>query len=269
MRAAGLGRLASIIPGGLTEAEGSRAAGWLIDGREPDSATAAVGFLATLRASGINVPRQVSVVGYDDSRLAHASWLGLPPSVRTRRRSPEQRWSEQSRESPASQPADRCQSSPPRSSAPPPPRRQPVLPKRRPKGDVLTNICLITSAQANLQASQRVCRQHPRCRSVELVHHYSNLLPGPETLAELRDRAKCEAAPGQPNPARQVQHRLGPARIEELIAAYRRGATAAALAVQFQIHRTTVAALLQRQKIGLKELGVSEGAYSLPFAHQA
>jgi hypothetical protein len=33
---------------------------------------------------------------------------------------------------------------------------------------VLTNICLITSAQANLQASQRVCRQHPRCRSVEL-----------------------------------------------------------------------------------------------------
>ena len=36
--------------------------------------------------------------------------------------------------------------------------------------------------------------------------------------------------------------------IEELIAAYRHGATAAALAVQFQIHRTTVAALLQRQK---------------------
>jgi hypothetical protein len=38
------------------------------------------------------------------------------------------------------------------------------------------------------------------------------------------------------------------ARIEELIAAYRRGATAAALAVQFQIPHTTVAALLQRQK---------------------
>ena len=44
MRAAGLGRLASIIPGGLTEAEGSRAAGWLIDGRDADSATAAVVF---------------------------------------------------------------------------------------------------------------------------------------------------------------------------------------------------------------------------------
>jgi DNA-binding LacI/PurR family transcriptional regulator len=79
------GTLASIIPGGLTEADGSRAAGWLIDGREADSATAAVvfndqlavGLLATLRASGINVPRQVSVVGYEDSRLARASWARL------------------------------------------------------------------------------------------------------------------------------------------------------------------------------------------------
>jgi hypothetical protein len=35
---------------------------------------------------------------------------------------------------------------------------------------------------------------------------------------------------GQPRPVRQVQHRPCPARIEELIAAYRRGATAAALA---------------------------------------
>jgi hypothetical protein len=77
--------LASIIPGGLTEAGGSRAADRLIDGRDPDSTTAAVvfndqsavGFLATLRASGIHVPRQLSVVGYDDSRLARASWARL------------------------------------------------------------------------------------------------------------------------------------------------------------------------------------------------
>jgi DNA-binding LacI/PurR family transcriptional regulator len=72
-------------PRGLTEAEGSRAAGWLIDGQDPDSATAAVvfndqsaiGFLASLRASGINVPRRVSVLGYDDSRLARATWARL------------------------------------------------------------------------------------------------------------------------------------------------------------------------------------------------
>jgi DNA-binding LacI/PurR family transcriptional regulator len=116
MRAAGLGRLASIIPGGLTEAEGSRAASWLIDGPDPDSATAAfvfndqsaVGFLATLRASGINVPRQMSVVSYDDSRLARATWARLTTIGQHSGRSPKRRWSEQSRESPASCPANRC-----------------------------------------------------------------------------------------------------------------------------------------------------------------
>jgi len=84
MRAAGLGRLASIIRGGLTEAEGSRAAGSLINGRADNPTAAvvfndqsAVGFLATVRAAGINVPRQMSVVGYDDSRLARASWARL------------------------------------------------------------------------------------------------------------------------------------------------------------------------------------------------
>jgi DNA-binding LacI/PurR family transcriptional regulator len=85
MRTAGLAQLARIIPGGLTEAEGSRAARSLIDGQYRDSATAAfvfndqsaVGFLATVRASGMDVPRQLSVVGYDDSRLARASWARL------------------------------------------------------------------------------------------------------------------------------------------------------------------------------------------------
>jgi DNA-binding LacI/PurR family transcriptional regulator len=84
-QAAGLERLAHIIPSGLTEAEGSRAAASLIDEREGDSATAAfvfndqsaVGFLATVRASGIKVPQQLSVVGYDDSRLARACWARL------------------------------------------------------------------------------------------------------------------------------------------------------------------------------------------------
>jgi DNA-binding LacI/PurR family transcriptional regulator len=85
MRAAGLGQLTKIISGGLSEAKGSWAADGVIDGRDRHSATAAfvfndqsaVGFLATVRASGINVPRQMSVVGYDDSRLARASWARL------------------------------------------------------------------------------------------------------------------------------------------------------------------------------------------------
>jgi DNA-binding LacI/PurR family transcriptional regulator len=80
-----LGPSARLADLALTEAEGSWAAGWLIDRRDRDRATAAlvfndqsaVGLLATVRASGINVPRQLSVVGYDDSRLARATWARL------------------------------------------------------------------------------------------------------------------------------------------------------------------------------------------------
>jgi DNA-binding CsgD family transcriptional regulator len=83
---------------------------------------------------------------------------------------------------------------------------------------------------------------------VKLAHLYSNLLPGPETLAELRDRATARLRPANHAPSGKSSTGSASARIEELLAAYRRGATAAALAVQFQIHRSTVAALLQRQK---------------------
>ena len=58
---------------------------------------------------------------------------------------------------------------------------------------------------------------------VKLAYLYSNPLPGQETLAELRDRASARLRPANHAPVRQVQHRLGPARIEELITAYRRG----------------------------------------------
>jgi hypothetical protein len=58
---------------------------------------------------------------------------------------------------------------------------------------------------------------------VKLAYLYSNPLPGPETLAELRDRASARLRSANHAPVRQVQHRLGPARIEELITAYRRG----------------------------------------------
>ena len=90
---------------------------------------------------------------------------------------------------------------------------------------------------------------------LELRHLYSNFLPGPETLAELRDRASARLRPANHTPVRQVQHRLGPARIEELIAAYRRGATAAALAVQFQIASHNRRRVTPSKKIGSKSSG--------------
>lgn len=96
MRSAGLPDHAFLSPGGLTEADGvSAARHYLAEraaggpgaaGRGADPTPTAVfafndqcaiGFLATLRDAGVRVPEDVSLVGYDDSRLAHASWTRL------------------------------------------------------------------------------------------------------------------------------------------------------------------------------------------------
>jgi DNA-binding LacI/PurR family transcriptional regulator len=79
MRRAGLEKRARVDPGGLTEDDGARAAEALLAGRWLPTAVAAfndrcaVGLMHTLRAAGRAVPGEVSVVGFDDDRLA-----GLP-----------------------------------------------------------------------------------------------------------------------------------------------------------------------------------------------
>ena len=67
----------------------------------------AVGFLATVRASGIDVPRQLSVVGYDDSRLARASWARLTTIGQDTAAMARAAVQRATRESPATQPANR------------------------------------------------------------------------------------------------------------------------------------------------------------------
>ena len=52
-----------------------------------------------------------------------------------------------------------------------------------------------------------------------------------------------------PDGSRQVQRRLPPEEIRELVAAYLAGATALALAGKHSIHRTTVLALLERHQV--------------------
>jgi DNA-binding LacI/PurR family transcriptional regulator len=76
MHAHGLGQYARVLPGDYTELSGSAAARTLLDGGALPTAVVAgndqcaVGVLDELRRSGIDVPGQVSIVGYDDSRLA-------------------------------------------------------------------------------------------------------------------------------------------------------------------------------------------------------
>ena len=83
MRRHGLGDRVRILPGGLTEQSGAAAAAPLLE--EPARPTAvvafndrcAVGVLDSFIRSGIAVPADVSIVGYDDDRLARLSHINL------------------------------------------------------------------------------------------------------------------------------------------------------------------------------------------------
>jgi DNA-binding LacI/PurR family transcriptional regulator len=81
MRRHGLAAEEQIVTGGLTEEDGARAARDLLD--DPPTAVAvfndrcAIGVLDALHRAGKAVPDDVSVTGYDDSRLARLDHIGL------------------------------------------------------------------------------------------------------------------------------------------------------------------------------------------------
>ncbi len=70
-----------IVTGGPTEAEGAAAARLLLD--DPPTAVtvfndrSATGLLDVVRHAGLRVPEDLSVVGYDDDRLAHLGYINL------------------------------------------------------------------------------------------------------------------------------------------------------------------------------------------------
>ena len=83
MEAHGLSGHVRILPGDYTENSGAAVARQLLS--EPTLPTAiiagndqcAVGLLDELRSAGINIPGELSVVGYDDSRLARLAHINL------------------------------------------------------------------------------------------------------------------------------------------------------------------------------------------------
>lgn len=83
MRAAGLGAHVHLVPGGLTDEDGERAAADLLCDSSPATAVTvfndhcAAGLMAAARAEGTSVPGSLSVVGYDDSHVAQLSSVAL------------------------------------------------------------------------------------------------------------------------------------------------------------------------------------------------
>ena len=80
----------------------------------------------------------------------------------------------------------------------------------------------------------------PRTAIGELYDH---------VFGQSRSSATIRCRRVRPDGSRQVQRRLPPEEIEELVAAYLAGATALALAGKYSIHRTTVLALLERHQV--------------------
>ena len=82
MHELGLDSGAELVPGGPTEEDGESVATRLLAGAPPTAVTAfndhcAAGLLAALRARGLAVPEELSVVGYDDSHIASLSSVAL------------------------------------------------------------------------------------------------------------------------------------------------------------------------------------------------
>jgi DNA-binding LacI/PurR family transcriptional regulator len=77
------GLVPDVVKGDHTEESGVRAAGRLLDGTEGITAVlagndrCAVGVVDTLRRAGVDVPGDISVIGYDDSRLARLTHVDL------------------------------------------------------------------------------------------------------------------------------------------------------------------------------------------------
>lgn len=83
MRAAGLDDEIAILRGGLDDTDGSTAARRLLE-KHPDTTgvvvfndQAAFGFLATVRSLGHGVPEQLSITGYDNTKISRADWVRL------------------------------------------------------------------------------------------------------------------------------------------------------------------------------------------------
>ena len=83
---------------------------------------------------------------------------------------------------------------------------------------------------------------------VEVLGRYSNLCDQGERIQELLKIVPGERSGVNLRTRKQVQHRLRPEEIDELVRQYQAGAKVADLATDFHIHRDTVSVILNRSR---------------------
>jgi transposase-like protein len=92
---------------------------------------------------------------------------------------------------------------------------------------------------------------------VDLLDRYSKQEHWLEEFNQILEMPRT--GPPQPHgKPKQVQRRLQPDEILDLVAAYQAGTTITDLAKQFQIHPMTVTAHLQRQGVKLRQRGLTQ-----------
>jgi transposase len=95
---------------------------------------------------------------------------------------------------------------------------------------------------------------------VELLGRYSNRTDWVKLTQKLTEQPPC--APKAPRKPRQVVRKLQPQEIESLAADYQAGAEVRELATRYQVHRTTVTALLLRTGVTLRQRGLTDDQIS-------
>jgi hypothetical protein len=91
---------------------------------------------------------------------------------------------------------------------------------------------------------------------VEVLGRYSNLCDQGERIQELLKIVPGERSGVNLRTRKQVQHRLRPEEIDELVRQYQAGAKVADLATDFHIHRDTVSVILNRRGVSRRQRGV-------------
>ena len=93
---------------------------------------------------------------------------------------------------------------------------------------------------------------------MELLRLYSNRQKLPNRLRDIRSEANIRRRARSTPATRQCQHRLDRTAIAQLVARYLGGSPIKDLATEFGVHRTTIATLLRRQRVELRQVGLNE-----------